>query len=186
MPAADDRGQTPLETLRALLTTAREFAAKFTHDPLVERILAAFARLPEPDRETIVGVIERDATWCRIAEQTADTTGITVRANPQASLYVHVLAPQQETPDEPLRRDVEVIRFGIEQFVRMIPFFFQEGVHAQWTRSARELIAEAEPELRQHTVRLCREVLALIEEGGGGTSRRERTARAPSGAHGTP
>jgi hypothetical protein len=167
MSVADDRGRTSLETLHALLATAREFAAQFTDDPMVERILAAFSRLPEPDRETILGVIERDATWCRVVEQTADTTGITVRPNPQASLYLHVLAPRTESPDEPMRRDVEVIRFGIEQFAHMLPFFFQEGVHAQWAASARELIAAADPELREYAVRLCREVLALIENGAG-------------------
>ena len=179
MSAADDREQTPLEALCALLAKARDFTATFTDDPLVERILNAFARLPEPDRETVVGVIERDATWCRIAEQTADTTGITVRPNPQASLYIHVLGAQAEAPDEPLRRDVEVIRFGMEQFVAMVPFFFQEGVHAQWTASAREIIAEAEPELRGYAARLCREVLALLAEGAGDTSRRTRATRAP-------
>jgi hypothetical protein len=186
MPSADDRGQTPLETLCTLVATAREFAEQFTHDPLVERILAALSRLPEPDRETIVGIIERDATWCRIAEQTADTTGITVRPNPQASLYLHVLATQKNAPaEEPLGRDVEVIRFGLEHFVRLIPLLFQDGVHAQWTASARELIAEAEPELRQYAVRLCREVLALIDQGDG-TPRRERTTRASGRARRAP
>ena len=166
MGAAGDAEQTPLETLLALLTTARDFAARINGDPLVERVLAAFARLPEPDRETILGVIERDATWCRIVEQTTDTTGISVRPNPQASLYVHVLDPKDGQSDEPLRRDVDVIRFGIEQFVHMLPLFFQEGVHAQWTTSARELIADADPELREVGARLCREILALIDEAG--------------------
>ena len=165
MSLPDDRGRTSLETLHALLATAREFAAQSVDDPMVERILAAFARLPEPDRETVLGIIERDATWCRVVEQTADTTGITVRPNPQASLYVHVLEPRTEPSDEPTRRDVDVIRFGMEQFVHMLPLFFQEGVHAQWTAAARELIAVGDPELREYAVRLCREVLALIGAG---------------------
>ena len=41
----------------------------------------------------MLGVIERDGNWCRVVEQTAETTGITVRANPRASLYLHVLNP---------------------------------------------------------------------------------------------
>ncbi len=162
MSAPDDREKAPLETLLSLLTSAREFAAKVVDDPLVERLLGAFARLPPTDRECVVGVIERDATWCRIVEQTADTTGITVRPNPQASLYVHIVAPQTEPPDEPLRRDVDIIRFGIERFVHMLPFLFQPGVHQQWQASARELIAEASPELRAYGARMCREVLDLI------------------------
>jgi hypothetical protein len=162
--APDDRERPPLDTLLSLLTTARAFAAQVVDDPLMERLLGAFSRLPQPDREAIVGVIERDATWCRIVEQTADTTGITVRPNPQASLYVHVLNPRTESPDAPLRRDVDVIRFGIERFVHMLPFLFQDGVHQQWVASAHELIAEAEPELRAYAVRLCQEVLGLIAE----------------------
>jgi hypothetical protein len=181
-----DQGQTSFEALLALLTTARELAAKLHDDPLVERILTAFARLPSPDREAILGVIERDATWCRIVEQTADTTGITVRPNPKASLYVHVVAPQTKASDEPLRRDVEMIRFGIEQFVPMLPLFFQQGVHAQWTASAREIIADAEPELREAGVRLCREILALIEEAGQSELARRERHRAASKSIGRP
>lgn len=164
MSAPDDREKAPLETLLTLLNSAREFAAQVVDDPLVERLLAAFSRLPQPDRESIVGVIERDATWCRIVEQTADTTGISVRPNPQASLYVHVVAPQTEPPDAPLRRDVDIIRFGLERFVHMLPFLFQPGVHQQWVTSAKELIADASPELREHALRMCREVLELIAD----------------------
>ena len=174
MSAVDELAKTPLATLLQLLTTARDFAAGLSADPQGERLLTAFARLPEPDREAVLGVIERDATWCRIVEQTADTTGISVRANPQASLFVHVLTPHTEPADEPLRRDVEVIRFGIEQFVHLLPLFFQEGVHAQWTASARELIADADPELRRYGVRLCEEVLRLIAEADGTPSSNRR------------
>jgi hypothetical protein len=170
MSAVDELANTPLATLLEMLTTARDFAASLSADPQGERLLRAFARLPEPDRATVLSVVERDATWCRIVEQTADTTGISVRANPQASLFVHVLVPHAEPPDEPLRRDVEVIRFGIEQFVHLLPLFFQEGVHAQWTASARELIAEADPELRCYAVRLCEEILGLIAEAAGASS----------------
>jgi hypothetical protein len=167
MSVADDRGRTSLETLHALLATAREFAARFSDDPMIERILAAFARLPEPDRETILGVLERDAAWCRVVEQTADTTGITVRANPQASLYLHVLEPRTHAPEDPTRRDVEVIRFGIEQFLHLLPLLFQDGVHAQWRAAARDLIAAGDPELRAYAVRLCHEVFALLADGAG-------------------
>src|SRR5262245_46027413 len=86
----------------AILVTAHELATTLARDPLVERILRAFAKLPERDREPILEVIERDATWCRIAEQTSGQTGIKVRPNPHASLYVHVF-DQVDAPTEPLR-----------------------------------------------------------------------------------
>jgi hypothetical protein len=160
---ADEAPATSLDALRAILVTAHELATKLAGDPFVERILHAFARLPEPDREPVLKVIERDATWCRIVEQTAEETGITVRPNPHASLYVHVFG-QVDTPSEPLQRDVDVIRFGIERFLQMVPLFFQEGVREQWTASARALVREAEPESLEYLRRLAEEVLALLAE----------------------
>ncbi len=159
MPALGHTDATQVDTLRTVLTAAADLVSGLARDPLVSRMLEVFARLPEPDREPILRVLERDATWCRIVEQTADSTGITVRPNPHASLYVHVL----DQPSEPLQRDVDVIRLGIERFVLMLPLLFQEGVHEQWTASARELAREGDPDMLQYVARLAREVLALLE-----------------------
>ena len=159
--AGDDATETRLDALQAILVTAHELARDLTADPLLERIMRAFMRLPEPDREPILKIIERDATWCRITEQTSGQTGITVRPNPHASLYVHVV---DQAPSRPLQRDIDVIGFGIESFVHLLPLFFQEGVHEQWTASARALVPRVDPELRELVKRLSREVLALIEE----------------------
>ena len=174
----EDRDATPIEAVLALLASVRGLASKLD-DPLVERLLAAFGRLPASDRETILAVIERDAAWCRIVEQTADTTGIAVRPNPQASLYLHVVGSRTRAPLEPSRRDVDMIRFGIAQFVPMLPLFFQKGVHEQWTASARELIADAGPQLREVGAQLCREILALIEDADRNASPR-RSRRKPA------
>ena len=160
---ADDSDETRLDALRAILTSAHELAARLAADPQIERVLQVFAKIPEPDREVVLQVLERDATWCRIVEQTADTTGITVRPNPHASLYVHVF-DTGDVPSEPLRRDIDVIRFGIERFIHLVPLFFQEGVRQQWTASARELAREIDQELLRHVGRLAREVLMLVDE----------------------
>src|SRR5207249_6967681 len=89
-----------------------------------------------------------------------------------ASLYVHVL--DQVTGEllapGPLQRDGDVIRFGIETFVRLFPLFFQEGVHAQWTAAAREIVRASDAETRGFAVRLAREVLALVDEAGVGAA----------------
>jgi hypothetical protein len=163
---ADDAPATRLDALRAILLSAHELAGRLAADPLLERLLRVFARIPEPDRETILRVLERDATWFRIVEQTADTTGIRVAPNPHASLYVHVFGQAAGVPSGPMRRDIDVIRFGIERFVHLLPLFFQEGVHEQWTVSARELARDIDPELAQYVVRLAREVLAVMAEAG--------------------
>jgi len=163
-----------LTELKTLLARVGELA-QLLADPLLDRLLQAFTRLPTSDREAILSVLERDATWCRIVEQTADTTGISVRANPHASLYVHVIDQQTE----PLRRDVDVIRFGIEQFINMLPLFFEPGVHAQWTVAARELIREADPELRGYGARLAHEILRLLDEGPAAGATDETTSPSP-------
>src|SRR5262249_36509565 len=75
-------------------------------------------------------------------EETSGATGISVSPNPHASLYVHVLEQVTGEPlaPGPLQRDGDVIRLGIETFVRLLPLLFQEGVHAQWTAAAREIV----------------------------------------------
>lgn len=158
---ASDNPGSQLDALRLMLTSANELTTGLLADPLVPRLLRAFARLPEPDREPILRVIERDATWCRIAEQAVETTGISVRPNPAASLYLHVLDPPPATP---LQRDVDVIGFGIAQFVNLLPMFFQEGVYAQWTAAARYMAAQAPPEIKDYVRRMATEVLAIVEE----------------------
>src|SRR2546428_7543202 len=145
MPA-DTGGPSGLDALQTLLATARGLLADLTTDPLLERILGAFRMLPESDREPILRVLEKDAAWRRVVEETSAATGITVCPNPHASLYVHVL--DQVTGEllapGPLQRDGDVIRFGIETFVRLLRLLFQEGVHAQWTAAA-PAIARAAP-----------------------------------------
>ena len=152
-----ERSAPSLSALQGLLASARGLVDEMIDDPFAERLKRTFSMLPEGDREAILRVIERDATWCKIVAETASTTGIKVHPNPHASLYVHVL-------DEPgpSQRDVDVISLGIARFVHLMPLFFQEGVHEQWTTSARELIRVVDPDLRELVVRLAREVIALI------------------------
>ena len=165
MPA-DTGGPSVLDALQTLLATARKLVTDLTTDPLLERVLRAFRMLPESDREPILRVLEKDAAWRRVVEETAGATGITVCPNPHASLYVHVLDQVTGKPlaPGPLQRDGDVIRFGIETFVRLLPLLFQEGVHAQWTAAAREIVRASDAEMRGFAVRLAREVLALVDE----------------------
>jgi hypothetical protein len=91
----------PLEALQAILATAKELLGDLASDPLLRRLLQVFAALPPADREPILRVLERDATWTRIVERSATDTGIRVRPNPHASLYVHVFDPVTRQPLDP-------------------------------------------------------------------------------------
>jgi hypothetical protein len=158
-PRNEGEQQPPLDTLRSLIDGARGLIGQLEANPLVARMLRVMEDLPPADREPIIRILEREATWCRIVDQTAVATGITVRPNPHASLYVQVLGPS-----EPLQRDVDVIAFGIDRFVSLVPLLFQEGVHEQWRASAYQLARGMDAEQRAGVARLAREVLSLLAE----------------------
>src|SRR5262245_42708882 len=166
MAGRDAAKETPFDALHTLLATARDLARGLADDPQVERLVQAFRTIPPADRETIVQVLEKDAAWRNIVEETDATTGITVRPNPHASLYVHVLNQVGGSPldDGASERDADVIRHGGNPFVEMLPLLFQEAVHAQWTAAARDLVRTSPAALRELAARLAREVLSLIAE----------------------
>jgi hypothetical protein len=157
MAADEARDRKPLDALHTLLITAHELAKTLVDDTQLERLVRAFQLFPERDREAVLQVIEKDASWRRIAEETADATGIAVKPNPRASLYVHVL----NTVDETAQRDADVIRQGLETFVQMLPLLFQESVHEQWTTAARELVERSDPALVALARRMAEEVERL-------------------------
>jgi hypothetical protein len=163
MPAGEAVDKRPFDTLQTLLATARELAKALSADPDLERLVRAFRQFPERDRETILQVLEKDAAWRGIVAGTDDVTGIRVRPNPHASLYVHVL----EHGADPLaadtaERDADVIRRGLRTFVQMLPLLFQEAVHAQWRRAASELARASGAEVRALAIRLAREVERIV------------------------
>ncbi|MGH7895214.1 MAG: hypothetical protein ACREQL_11140 [Candidatus Binatia bacterium] len=164
--AADSQASNGFDALQTLLTTAHQLASALVGDPLLPRILRAFQLLPECDREPILKILEKEAAWRRIVEDTAPATGIRVCPNPHASLYVHVLDQVTGDPIDPeaFSRDGDVIRVGIENFLRPLPFLFQEGVYAQWTAAAREVTRAATAEVRRSAARLAHEVIALVAE----------------------
>ena len=157
-PAVQEK---PFDALQTLLATARDLAKVLTDDPQLERLVRAFRMFPEADREAILQVLEKDAAWRNIVETTDDATGITVRPNPHASLYVHIL---EQAEPEPSLRDADVIRQGVETFVRMLPLLFQDAVRAQWLAAGRDLARSSGAEPRALAVRLAQDVEALVAE----------------------
>ena len=165
MPAGEAIDKKPFDTLHTLLATARELAKALSDDPQLERLVRAIRRFPEHDREPILQVLEKDAAWRAIVERTDDVTGISVRPNPHASLYVHVLEHGTDPlPGATSERDADVIHRGLRAFVQLLPLLFQEAVHAQWTTAAREIARASGADLRALAVRLAREVEQLVAE----------------------
>jgi hypothetical protein len=148
-----------LEALQSMLAEARTLAKRLQDDPHLDRLIRAFQLFPAGDREAILQVIEKDASWRRIVEQTDGATGISVHPNPHASLYVHVLNRVGDTE----ARDADVIRLGVATFVQMLPFLFQESVRAQWSAAGREVARTSDGVVRGLARRLLREVEAIID-----------------------
>jgi hypothetical protein len=165
----------PLDTLTTLLTAARELVGNLTTDSLFRRVVEVFSMLPAADREPILKVLERDATWTRIVEGTKATTGISVRPNPHASLYIHVLDPVTGEPIEPgpSERDQNIMLIGLERFVCLFPLLFQEGVYAQWAPAARAIARAADADVRAAAARLAHEVLAMLAESDAADAKRD-------------
>jgi hypothetical protein len=91
--------------LRETLRAARTLLRRLTGDPLLLRLLDVYSRIPVPDREVIVGVLEREVTfrWMSAANARATLNGINMginvtRPNPNARLYVRVLEPGPAAP----------------------------------------------------------------------------------------
>ena len=93
----DDR----LESLRSALEVAGRLAHTLNENELLMRLMNLFARMPEGDRETIVGVLEREVQTRVVSQAVADDlTKIALRPNPNARLYLRVIDPQGAA-DEP-------------------------------------------------------------------------------------
>jgi hypothetical protein len=106
------------DVLKSLLASASRMTHELVNDPLLERFLDVFARMPEGDRETIVSALERDVqTRLLSLEMADDFTHVQLRPNPKAQLYVRVITPEQESRIEmvPFLRALYTMQRGIDE-----------------------------------------------------------------------
>ena len=144
-----------LSALRGLLSAAVELAGQ-SADPLLERLVAVFRRLPEEDREVIIGILEREAESREVGDATSGTTGLTLRPNPGARLYVRIIAP------EPIVEQDKII-IASARAIRMLHKVI-EPIQDRWRVAMLETFRGLEPEERATVVRFNRDMLAMVEE----------------------
>src|SRR5687767_3653447 len=95
-----DDGSETLDKLSSLLEAARAITRQMLDDTLSNRLLEAFTRMPEGDREVIVGAIEREVRTRLLSQDVADDlTQIALRPNPNARLYLRVVEPADRSDD---------------------------------------------------------------------------------------
>lgn len=154
------RASPQLDALRALLTTAQQLSNDLAADPVVGRLLHAFLGLPPEDRDVVTSVVERGATWKRVTDHTAELTGVRLRANPQARLFVHVVDPEGAVNFA--AQDHDELLLGALRLARVATLLEDPGVRALWTQPAIEAFRMVEPADREACVRLARSMIELI------------------------
>jgi hypothetical protein len=147
-----------LETLLATLRTATMLAADVVHDPLLRRLLNTFHAMPDRDRETIVGVVEREVQGRLLSQATERVTGQGARPNPNARLYVRT--HQSEAQRSDFERDEMML--ATLRALKVIPLLTIPEIHAEWRDATREALDQVEPETIALTERLVAELLEIV------------------------
>jgi hypothetical protein len=150
-----DAGMLP--TLAALLQDAAHRVDDILGDPLLVRLLTIFGKVPVNDREVLVGLLEREVQAKVLTDATAGTmTGLTLRPNPNARLYVRVV----ET--EPAHENEKIILASMRA-MRLVGQVVAP-MRDRWRAATLESLSRLEPDERTDIANFCRDVLALAAE----------------------
>jgi hypothetical protein len=106
------------DVLKSLLSSAASMLQELVNNPLLERYLDVFARMPEGDREPLVGALEHEVQTRLLSQEVAqDFTQVELRPNPKAQFYLRVITPEQEAKVEmvPLLRAMYTMATGIDE-----------------------------------------------------------------------
>jgi hypothetical protein len=94
------------EAVKSLLDVAQRLVCDLQNDPSLARLLTVFGRMPEEDREIIIGAMEREVQTRLLSREVADSlTKIALRPNPNARLYLRVVEPEDRS------NEVEMMAF---------------------------------------------------------------------------
>jgi hypothetical protein len=150
-----DSGPDPIDVLRSLLDVAQDMVRRLQNDPLFARLMDVFTRMPAMDRETVVGVLEREVRTRLLAEEVADSwTQVALHPNPHARLYVRVIA-QEDRSD-----DVEMLAF------LRAAYSVQRGIDTldpEWRRMVLLALRQMDPAARQKIDGFNRAMRALLD-----------------------
>jgi hypothetical protein len=162
MPQTSDVRETDqLQALRAVIQTASGILERLASDPLLWRLLAAYDRMPAEDRETVVGVIEREVELRSLGlDRGEPLMGRNLVPNPSARLYLRVWEGGVQPPA--IRRD-EVILAALR--VGRILRLAQQMPTREWEPIVADAIRAMEPEDRAAIAEHYRSMLAMLANG---------------------
>jgi hypothetical protein len=145
-----------IDTLSALLGAASNILEELSGES-IGRLLDVFTKFPPEDRDTILLILEREARSRKLAEATAETTGLTLRLNPNTRLYVRVV---EHAP--PPVEDEKMVVASVRS-MRMVHAVI-DPIRDRWRAAMREAIRMLTPEERAGIVRFNRDMLSFVEE----------------------
>jgi hypothetical protein len=157
--ASNDR----LTALRALLETASDLAETLAKDPLRDRFLRVYDRIPLQERATIVAVLEREIGF-RIATRDggAELSGYGAHLNPNARLYVRHM---EKAPDKlPATLTDEEMMFSTLRSTRLMRLVLAPDIHPRWRATSREAFGLLEQHERDEVRQVLRELQEMLDE----------------------
>jgi hypothetical protein len=144
------------DVLKSLLSSAARMVQELENDPLLERLLDVFARMPEGDREILIAALERDVQTRLLSQEMADGfTRVDLRPNPRAQLYLRVISPEQET------QEIEMV-----PFLRAL-YVMQRGIDAldpHWRGLIGQALRQLEAEALEKLTTFNRAMQELLDE----------------------
>ena len=158
---AADAGNSRLDALNALLTSAHQLAQALESEPLVARVLETLALLPPDDRETIATALERGVHWRRVNESVAEANGVRLRANPNPRLFIRVVDGQE--PPKALSPDPDDVLVGVLRVLRRGPVLATKGARVVWEPAMEEASRMLTPEERASCRAVARVTLRLFD-----------------------
>ena len=151
---------TALEQLGVVLRSAARLVAEVHDDPLLPRLVRAFAAMPPQDREVVIGVLEREVSVRAVSSGTRGMTGWAARPNPNARLYVRAVGPIPEA--EAIDHDSMVL--AALRGSRVVGLMLQPALHDHFRTAMREAFDLISAEERQALRTVVGELLQVLDD----------------------
>jgi hypothetical protein len=157
--AEQGNGASPdvLPTVATLLHDAAQRMNRLLGDDLIVRLFRIVAQIPAEDREILLGLLEREVQARLLTDAAADAlTGLSLRPNPNARLYVRVV---DNTP-APENEKIVLASTRAMRLVGQVVGPMRE----RWKRAMLASLKQLDPAEQEGVIAFCRDVLDLVEE----------------------
>ena len=150
-----------LTNLSTILAAAGRLVHDYLDEPLWRRLVAVFERMPEEDRDAIVGVLEREV-MARLAAHGPNTrrTGVRTHVNAHAQLY---LRSYDQMPKDGENAQYDRIVQASLRNVAYMQMALAPEVHEVWRTATVEAFSRLDDAQRAAAAVMLRESLELLE-----------------------